>query len=67
MTGKRAIWPFPHPWGLEVRGGETQDNEKQKNTLAKGVRQTTRSLDVEHYCAELVKGFVEAAGLRVTP
>lgn len=59
-----AISPVLGPGG---RGGETQDNEKQNNILAKGVRQTTGSLEVERYCAELVKGFMEAAGPKLTP
>ena len=44
------------------RGGETEDNEKWNNTLAKGVLQTTGSLDIGHFCAELVRGSMEAAG-----
>ena len=59
-----AISPVLQPGG---RGGETEDSEKQNNTLAEGVRQTTGSLEVESYSADLVKGFMEAAGPKLTP
>lgn len=48
-------------------GGETQDNEKQNNTLAKGVLGTTGTLGVESGCAKLVKGSMEAAGPKLAP
>lgn len=55
---------FPQSWGLEVGLGRHRKNEKQNSTLAKGALQTTGALEVGSHCAELVRVFIEAAGLK---
>lgn len=67
MTEKRARWAIPQSWGLEVGMRRDRKKEIQNSTLAKEAPLTTGTLEVEGHRAELMKGFLEAARLKLTP